>query len=126
MKERVLSIWTSLALLPTAWVLSRHRSTLSFVYLASFFVTLCYHMSAETRWKRTDHVLAYCVIASNTWMTFRSTKAIYPAIGLGFVGLALLAYVDARMNPTRYDRSHAIWHVLSGFAGLAFAIGYAG
>jgi hypothetical protein len=126
MKERALSIWTTLALLPTVWVLLHHRSALAFVYLASFFVTLCYHASIETRWKRTDHALAYSVIASNTWMTFHATKAVYPFVGLGFVGLALFAYVDARKNPGRYDRSHALWHVLSGFAGLAFALGYAG
>ena len=126
MRERSLSLLTTLSLLPTVWVLAHQRSVLSFVYLASFFVTLCYHASVETRWKRTDHAFAYAVIASNTWMTFHATRPMYAAIGLVFVVLALVAYVDARRNPSRYDRSHAIWHVLSGFAGFAFSMGYGG
>ena len=124
MSDRALSMVSTAALLPTAVALFGARSLLALVYLASFFVTLAYHASRETQWRRLDHVLAYSVIASNTWMAWRSASLVCPAIGISFVALALVAYRDARLHPERYDSSHALWHVLSGVAGYAFALGY--
>lgn len=124
MRKRSLSILTTLALLPAAVLLFAHRSLLSFVYLASFCVTLVYHASAETEFRRTDHALAYGVIAANTWMAFHSSDQVWPGLGITLVIAALVAYGDARMNESRYDSSHAIWHLLCGAAGLCFAVGY--
>ncbi len=85
---------------------------------------MLYHASVETRWRRTDHILAYAVIGSNTWMAMNARTYVFPMIGILFVCLALVAYSDAKANPLRYDVSHALWHVLSGIAGFVFAFGY--
>jgi heme/copper-type cytochrome/quinol oxidase subunit 3 len=125
MPGRVLSILSTFSLLPAArWLLDK-GSALGLVYLASFAVTLAYHASYERDWRRTDHVLAYGVIGANTFMVVRAHSWRPPALGLVFVLLALVAYRDAKLNEARYDRSHALWHVLSGVAGLCFALGYA-
>lgn len=124
LKTRKLSIATTFALLPAAALLMAHRSLLAFVYLASFLVTLVYHASVETRLRRTDHALAYAVIASNTWMAFHARVSGWAGLGIVFVLAALPAYFDAKGDQEGYDRSHAAWHFLSGCAGLCFAIGY--
>lgn len=115
-----------MALLPGAFVLGAARSWLCLVYVASFVVTLLYHASVEQKFKRVDHLLAYGVIASNTWMTFHAKNGLFALAGLGFVMLALVAYRAARKDEARYDAIHGGWHVLSGVAGWLFAIGYAG
>lgn len=124
MKARKFSLLTTLALLPAAVLLLAHRSLFAFVYFASFCVTLVYHASVETRLRRTDHALAYGVIAANTWMAFHSRSRLWLGLGIVLVMAALQAYFDARANERRYDRSHALWHALSGLAGLCFSVGY--
>lgn len=126
MSARKYSLWTTLALLPATVTLLKSASLLGFVYAASFVVTMLYHASVETRWRKTDHVLAYGVIASNTWMALNASSWVFPILGIFAVCLALVAYSDAKSNPGRYDRSHAVWHVLSGIAGFIFALGYRG
>lgn len=123
--KRKLSMLSTAALLPAMVILALANSLLAAVYAASSIVTLEYHRSEEQRWRKTDHALAYGVIASNTWMTFQSRRPFWALCGVGFVLIALVAYRDARRNPHRYDASHALWHVLSGFAGACFALGYA-
>jgi|GEM_PF-1841609 len=126
MRARLISLVTTLSLLPGAMVLAAARSLLAAVYVASFIVTLLYHASIEQKFKRLDHVLAYGIIFSNTWMTFHTKVVPCALAGLGCVILALVAYRYARLNPSRYDAAHGLWHVLSGAAGYAFASGYAG
>lgn len=123
--KRKLSMLSTAALLPAMLILAFANSLLAAVYAASCIVTLAYHRSEEQRWRKTDHVFAYGVIASNTWMTLHSKHPAWALCGVGFVLIALVAYRDARRNPHRYDASHALWHVLSGFAGTCFALGYA-
>lgn len=125
MPERMLSIFSTLALLPATRMLLEKGSVCGWVYLMSFMVTLAYHASSEKEFRRTDHVLAYAVIAANTWMAWATKAPLVTVMGIGFVLLALVAYFDARLHPARYDRSHAVWHVLSGAAGYCFALGYA-
>lgn len=122
---RLWSLFSTLALLPATRLLLESKSLFGWVYLVSFFVTLCYHASEEKELVRLDHALAYAVIASNTTMVFRAHSPDFALAGVGWVVLALVAYYDARRNPRRYDVSHAMWHVLSGVAGYCFARGYA-
>ena len=122
---RAWSILSTLALLPATRLLLEHGSVFGWVYLASFFVTLGYHASEEKELVRLDHALAYAIIASNTAMVFLSHALNFALAGVGMVMVALVAYFDARRHPDRYDRSHALWHVLSGVAGYCFARGYA-
>ena len=124
MTSRPLSLLSTFALVPAIRVLLHQGSILGLVYLSAFFATLAYHWSGEQRFQRIDHALAYGVIAANTYMVFATKRLPLALAGCAFVLLALVAYVDARRNKLRYDRSHAAWHVLSGLAGFLFARGY--
>lgn len=125
MSERLLSVASTFALIPATRLLLERGSLLGLVYLASLCVAMLYHVSVEREFRRLDHVLAYSVIAANTFMVFAGRSALFASLGVAFVLLALVAYRDARRNPARYDRSHALWHVLCGAAGYMFALGYA-
>lgn len=123
--KRTLSLWSTLALLPATAKLAFAGSFLAAIYAASFVVTLLYHASAETRWRKLDHAFAYSVIAANTWMCAHSRHPDLTGAGVVCVMAALIAYLDAKNHPERYDASHAIWHVISGVAGACFAFAYA-
>ena len=124
MTARVWSLVSTLAMVPAMRALLHNGSTLGLVYLASFCVTVLYHANLESRFRVMDHVLAYGVIAANTWMVWATHNRRYALLGCVFVLLSLMAYVHARQNPEQYDRSHALWHVLSGIAGFLFVLGY--
>jgi len=123
--SRTFSLWSTLALLPAALRLAAAGSALAFVYFGSLFVTLLYHASFETKWKKLDYAFAYGVIGANTWMCFHSLNRSLTGLGIVLVLAALAAYFDAKQSPDRYDVSHAIWHVFSGLAGACFAFAYA-
>lgn len=122
--SRKLSLWSTLALLPATFLLAGSKSVLALVYAASFVTTLAYHASFETRWRKLDHLFAYGIIGSNTWMSLHAQLPAVAGLGIVLVLSALLAYFDARGNPERYDSSHALWHVLSGLAGACFSYAY--
>ena len=120
------STWTTLALLPSAMKLLLHGSFMGAVYLASLAVTFMYHWSAETRFRKLDHVLAYSVVAANAWMAFHAKESRNVLSGLILVLFALFWYRRARDNPSEYDEAHGLWHVLCGLAGWSFVSGYVG
>lgn len=120
------SFWSSLSLLPATLLLALHRSWLALIYGASLLVTLAYHASAERRFRRLDHALAYAVVGANTWMALHAREASKAIAGVVLVLFALSWYRRARTKPQEYDAAHGLWHLLCGAAGLAFVSGYLG
>lgn len=114
-------VWSSFALVPVVVVLAASGSWLAVFYAASLAVTLAYHLSRERRWRRLDHALAWSVIASNTWLALHTRSIGWTALGLLLVVVALWFYRRARRG--RYDLRHGLWHLASGAACLAFALG---
>ena len=114
-------VWSSAAFVPVVAVLAWARSWLALVYLASMVATLAYHRSRERRWRRIDHALAWGVIGANAWLALRTGSLAWTCAGLASVCIALWFYARAKRG--QYDRRHGWWHLWSGLACWAFAMG---
>ncbi len=118
------STLTSMAFLPAVMLLAAVGSPLALIYAASFVATLAYHLSAEQRWRRVDHALAWTVIASNSWMSINTQSVYWTSLGLALVLVSLFFYRQAHRGS--YHLWHSLWHLAGGAACFCFALGFVG
>ena len=109
-------------MLPATVVLFVSGSEIGWIYLASLVITVLYHLANEKQFRRTDHVLAYSVIAANGWMAGNTSNPFLTMLGIGWVLLALDFYFGAKRS--FYNRRHTLWHLCCGAACLFFVMGY--
>ena len=123
-RRDIIPIWSNVPLyVPAIIAASKGLFWYGFLIAMATTVSLLYHLSKETRLKKTDQALAYTVIAANLFVLYLARfPQPYFMIALAFVGLALYFFLTGKEH--KYDVRHGLWHLCSVIITLMSVLAY--